>query len=62
MGNKIIVIKLADGKFLGVLDASRALEVRRQTIYDYLHGDVHALGREKRERIVVRDHSRKVRR
>lgn len=58
---KIIVTKLAPGKFLGVLDASKALGVHRQTIYDYLHGDVRALGAAKRDRILIRDRTRRCR-
>jgi len=58
---KVIVTKLAPRRFLGVKDAAEALGVGRQTIYDYLYGKKCVIGPERRERLVVRDHSRRFR-
>ena len=60
--DKIVVTKLADGRFTGVAEAAAALGVRRQTIYMFVGGWERALGPEKRERLVVVDRSRRVRR
>lgn len=60
--DKIIVTKLADGRYTGVAEAAAALNVRPQTIYMFAGGWQRALGPEKRARIVIVDRSRRARR
>lgn len=60
--DKIIVTKLADGRYVGVAEAAAALGVRKQTIYMFASGWRQALGAEKRERLVVVDRTRRARR
>lgn len=60
--DKVIVTKLADGRYTGVAEAAAALNVRRQTIYMVASGWERALGPEKRARLVIVDRTRRGRR
>lgn len=53
--SKVIVLKLAKGRFSGVADAASALGVSRNAIYLYANGWHRALGPKNRSRIEVID-------
>lgn len=52
---KIIIRRLAPGRYIGVADAAKALKVSPQSIYIYLGGWPKSLGPKKRARLVVID-------
>lgn len=53
--DKVIVTRLAAGRFVGVAEAASALKVSRQSIYIYLNGWPKVLGPKKRARLIVVD-------